>query len=222
MKFLLTSSGLSNPSIAKALFELVGKKPEETVVVFIPTAANVEEGGKEWLIDDLYNLKKQNFKSTDIVDISAISQEMWRPRIENGDVLVFSGGNTFHLIHWLNKSGLAQLLPEILKTRVYMGISAGSIVTTKNLSVSQSKKLYYEDLQGAPSKEGLGFFNFHFRPHLNSPHFPNVTRELLEEMAKELDGPLYAMDDQSALKIDGDKVEVVSEGEYLILNRTQS
>ena len=58
MKLLLTSSGITNKSIADALFELVGKKPEDTSVVFIPTASNVEVGDKEWFIDDLVALKK--------------------------------------------------------------------------------------------------------------------------------------------------------------------
>ena len=34
MKLLLTSSGLTNKSIVKALFELVGKKPEDTTRMF--------------------------------------------------------------------------------------------------------------------------------------------------------------------------------------------
>jgi dipeptidase E len=42
MKLLLTSAGITNKSIANALFELVGKSPEETTIVFIPTASNVE------------------------------------------------------------------------------------------------------------------------------------------------------------------------------------
>ena len=46
MKLLLTSAGLSNDSIANALFDLVGKKPEETTIVVIPTASNLEGGDK--------------------------------------------------------------------------------------------------------------------------------------------------------------------------------
>ena len=53
MKLLLTSGGITNKSIADALFELVGKKPEDTALVFIPTAANVETGDKSWFINDL-------------------------------------------------------------------------------------------------------------------------------------------------------------------------
>ncbi|MDD2516348.1 MAG: hypothetical protein PHF26_03980, partial [Candidatus Gracilibacteria bacterium] len=51
MKLLLTSSGLTNNSIVNALFELTEKKAEETSIVFIPTASNVELGDKGWLID---------------------------------------------------------------------------------------------------------------------------------------------------------------------------
>src|SRR5680860_576655 len=128
MKLLLTSNGLSNQSIVNALFELTGKPASETTIVFIPTAMNVARGGKNWFINDLYNIKKQGFKFIDIVDISALPKEIWLPKIESGDVLFFSGGNTYHLMYWLKESGLAELLPELLKTRVYAGISAGSII----------------------------------------------------------------------------------------------
>ena len=46
MKLLLTSGGIANKSIAKALFDLVGKKPKDTSIVFIPTASNVMRGNK--------------------------------------------------------------------------------------------------------------------------------------------------------------------------------
>ena len=57
MKLLLTSAGLSNKSIIKALKELTEKPFNELKLAFIPTAANVEEGDKDWLIRDLINCK---------------------------------------------------------------------------------------------------------------------------------------------------------------------
>ena len=63
MKLLLTSGGITNKSIANVLFSLTEKKPEDTTVVFIPTASNLATGDKDWLINDLINLKKLNFKS---------------------------------------------------------------------------------------------------------------------------------------------------------------
>ncbi|OGF52263.1 hypothetical protein A3H04_00085 [Candidatus Giovannonibacteria bacterium RIFCSPLOWO2_12_FULL_43_11c] len=224
MKFLLTSGGITNKSIAKALRELVGKKAKDIRIAFIPTAANIandDGGNKIWLIKDLYNLLKQGYKSIDIVDISALPKENWRGRLEAADVLFFGGGNTFYLRYWLKKSGFWKLLPKLLRTRVYAGISAGSMIASKNLALSQSRRLYYEKRNycGDGGEDGLGFFDFHFRPHLNSPHFPKVRREFLKKIAKEFTQPVYALDDKSALKISGNKIEIISEGKYLVLNK---
>ena len=218
MKLLLTSSGLTNQSIAKALFDLVGKPASETNIVFIPTAMNVGRGDKSWFITDLHNIQKQGCNFVDIVDISALPKDIWQPRIEVGDVLFFSGGNTSHLMYWLKQSGLADKLPELLKTRVYVGVSAGSIVTNPSIAVSsEDKKIYYEEKFGYKSEDALHFVDIYTRPHYNSADFPNARKEFIEKVAKETQLPVYALDDQSALKIVGDEIEVITEGEYLKL-----
>jgi dipeptidase E len=219
MKLLLTSNGLSNKSIADALFELVGKPASETVVAFIPTAMNIGVGDKDWFVDDLMNIKKQGVKCLDVVDISALPVEIWRPRLEAADVLFFSGGNTSHLMRWIVESGLKDLLPEFLKTKVWAGISAGSMVTNPTLSLSSSdKKIYYEEITGYKSEEALGYVDFYVRPHYNSAYFPKASKGYLEGIAREFKAKIYALDDMSALKIVDDVVEVVSEGDYLVLN----
>jgi dipeptidase E len=218
MKLLLTSNGLSNQTIAKALIELVGKPASETVVVFIPTAMNVTRGNKDWFINDLNNIQTQGFKAIDIVDISALTKEVWLPRMEKADVLFFSGGNTSHLMNWLKQSGLAEMIPEMLKTKVWAGISAGSMVTNPSLALSSAdKKIYYEEISGYKSEEALHLVDFYIRPHYNSAHYPDVNEANLREVMKEFHDPLYAIDDNSAVKVDGDKIEVVTEGQYLKL-----
>jgi dipeptidase E len=146
MKLLLTSSGVTNDVISKNLFEMLGKKPEETTLAFIPTASNVEMGDKDWLIENLISLKELNFKEISIVDISAVGRDIWEPQLREADVLFFEGGNTFHLMEWVERSGLAELLPEFLKTKVYIGSSAGSMITGPNLLLNISQQLYKEDL----------------------------------------------------------------------------
>jgi len=218
MKLLLTSNGLSNDSIARALFELVGKPAAETTLVFIPTAMNVARGDKGWFINDLYNIKKQGCKFIDIVDISALPKDIWLPKIERADVLFFSGGNTFHLMRWLKESGLAELLPELLKTRVYAGISAGSMVTNPSLALTpDDKREYYKDNFAYSDEEALHFVDFYIYPHFNAPGKPLARKEGLTERAKELGQTLYALDDQSALKVVDGNVEIVTEGECLKL-----
>lgn len=216
MKLLLTSNGLSNKSIAKALFELVEKEPSKTKIAFVPTAMNVTAGNKCWFIRDLHNIQSQEVEKIDIVDISALPKGVWLPRLEAADVLFFSGGSSFHLMRWIVESELRELLPELLKTRVWAGISAGSMVTNPTLALSSKDlKIYYENIFGYDSEEALGLVDFYIRPHFNSPDFPNAREGYLREMANGMQRTIYALDDQSALKIAGDHVEVISEGEYL-------
>ncbi len=218
MKLLLTSSGLTNQSIAQALFDLVGKKPEDISLVFIPTASNVEMGDKDWLINDLVNLRKQNFKSIGITDISAVAEKVWRPQLEEADVLFFEGGNSYHLMEWINKSGLVKILPELLQTKVYVGVSAGSMVTNPDLALNISQIAYEEDLDKTEDLAGLNYVDFYSLPHLNSEHFPQVRAVVIKELAQKETRKIYALDDNSALKIVDGQVEVISEGEYLIFN----
>lgn len=107
MKLLLSSAGLSNPSISKALEDLLGKPSKGVKLAFIPTAANVEPGDKSWMIDDLNNFRKAGFE-VDIVDISALPKEDWLPRLSEAEVLFLGGGNTFHLMHWVKLAGLKE------------------------------------------------------------------------------------------------------------------
>lgn len=218
MKLLLTSGGITNGSIAKALFNLVGKKPEDTSLVFIPTASNVGKGDKDWFIDDLINLKKQNFKCIDIADISAVDKKIWGPKFEEADILFFEGGNSYHLMEWINKSGLTTLLPDLLKTKVYVGVSAGSMVTNPDLALKISQLVYEEDFDRTEDMIGLNLVDFYFLPHLNSPYFKKLREADIREATKGMKKKIYAIDDNSAIKVIDEKIEIISEGKWFVIN----
>ena len=211
MKILLTSAGITNQSIAKALFDLVGKKPEETTVVYIPTASNIETGDKSWLIDTLISLKNIHFKSIEITDISAVSEKIWKPSLERADIIFFEGGNTYYLMEWINKSGLTTALPELLKNKVYVGVSAGSMVTNKDLALNIAQTLYCEDLDRDYELPGLNYVDFYFLPHLNSKYFPNLRENFVKETVKNMSEKIYVMDDDSTIKIVDSFIEIISE-----------
>lgn len=215
MKLLLTSAGLSNPSIVKAMEDLLGNSAKGVNLAFIPTAANVESGDKSWMIDDLNNFRKSGFQ-VDIVDISAVPKDVWLPRLQEAKVLFFGGGNTFHLMHCVKQSDLQNELPELLKSRIYAGISAGSCIAGPTI-YNSVQNLFGEKYE-LEIKEGLGLVSFQFIPHLNSPYFDKIREENLQVASKDLKEPVYALDDNSALKIVDNKVEVVSEGKYLTFN----
>jgi dipeptidase E len=220
MKLLLTSGGITNKKIAEALLDLVGKPASEINLAFISTAANVDTTSKEWFINDLNNIKQQKYKFIDIVDISALPKWNWQPRLEAANILFFCGGVTPHLMRWIEESGLKELLPELLKTRVFVGISAGSIVASPTLALSsKAKQVYYKEKFGYESGQGLNLVDFYFRPHLNTPGYPHTSKEALAEIAKQIPQTIYGIDDQMALKVFDGKVEIVGEGEYLVFNQ---
>src|SRR6185312_15506343 len=174
MKLLLTSNGLNVPAIADALTDLAGKPPAKTNIAVITTAESPEPGDKGWLVNDLRRVKDQGYAFLDILDFAAIPRRLWQPRLETADILFFFGGNPYHLLDCLRLSGLADLLPELLKTRVYAGISAGSSVAGLSLTLSSEKDYYPEGLDANRTAPDLGFVPFLVRSHLNNPKFPHV------------------------------------------------
>ncbi|MGD0728781.1 MAG: Type 1 glutamine amidotransferase-like domain-containing protein [Candidatus Micrarchaeaceae archaeon] len=208
MKILITSTGITNKSISNALKELVGKNVK-IKIAFIPTAANESDGEKDWLIKNYNECEKVG--TVDIVDISALKKKSWFPRLKEANVIVVGGGWTAYLMEWFIKSGLKNELPKLLKTRVYVGISAGGIILAKTIQ-ARSEFLYGDEVNKAPA--GLSYINFNFRPHLNSPYFPKVRDKYLKTVAERLTGDLYALDDNSAIIYINGKIKVVSEGKW--------
>ena len=49
---------------------------------------------------------------------------------------------------------------------------------------------------------------------MNSEWFKKMRRKNIEKVGQEISKTIYALDDNSALKIIDDKIEVISEGEY--------
>lgn len=56
------------------------------------------------------------------------------------------------------------------------------------------------------------------RAHLNSRWAPNARNEIIAKKVAKLTDRVYALDDNSALKIIDGKIEVVSEGEWKLFN----
>lgn len=218
MKLLLTSSGVTNKTIENALLDLLGRPYKDSNIAFIPTAANIEVGDKNWLVNDMNNFRILGFNIFDVVDISAVSKKIWRTSLEAADIIVFGGGNVAYLSEWLCKSGLDKLLPKMLEDKIYVGISAGSMVATKIVSLSSASILYYEKSGELKTNKGLGLINFEIWPHLNSKWFPKVTVPYLQKLAPKIPKTLYAIDDESALKVVDEKIKVVTEGVWKKFN----
>jgi dipeptidase E len=233
-KLLLTSAGISNDSIQKALVALLGKPLGEASALFIPTAIYAYPVGitHGWQI--LQGQGELGWKTLGILELTALPglpKELWLPQIEATDAIIVGGGNKFYLSYWMERSGLFELLPRLLREgKVYVGISAGSMMVTSSLNFDQEylrKAGVYRDDEfdeAMPSAAGsartLGLVDFVIRPHLDASYFPQATLENVEKWAARADKPLYALDDQSALKVTDGKVEVISQGKWRFYGRS--
>lgn len=214
MKLLLTSQGLSNNSIINALGDLVGKKFEDCYLVYIPTASHGAIGDKKWFVLNLSNVARLNFKRFDIVDIAVVEKKIWWDSFKEADIVYFEGGNASFLLKWLVKTGLDKELSKLIKNKVYVGSSAGSIITNKTIWAASN---YILDSKIKEVPKGLGLVDFYFRPHFNSEDKATINNDSLLEISKKNPNEvIYAMDNDSALKVIDGKIEIVSEGKYEI------
>lgn len=211
MKLLLTSAGLSNETIAKTLEELVGKSPSETKVAVVTTAANVEVGNKDWFIRQFTNLHSHGYVWTDAVDISAADVD-WKSRLSNADVILVGGGNTFHLLNQARRTGFGEWLAGPIGSKVYVGISAGSILVTPSVAIAGIDNGDVNHV-GLTDLSGLGLVDFEVSPH--TPE--NVSHEGNAAYRSTIENALYELDDNSAVAVDDRKVNVVSEGVWKVL-----
>ncbi len=62
--------------------------------------------------------------------------------------------------------------------------------------------------------ETLKLVDFSIFPHLDHEMLPGNTMAAAEKWAAEMQGPAYAIDDQTAIKVVEGAVEVISEGHW--------
>lgn len=214
MKLLLTSGGISNQKISNALKKMLNKDFTESSLAYIPTALNVEDGDKSWAIQSLKNIKKCGFKYIDIVDISVLKKEIWLDRLNRADVIYFEGGNTFHLMRSMTKSGFSNEIKNLFNRRIWVGVSAGSMVVAPDLCLELSQQLYKEDLQEKKNLHGLNLVDFYILPHLNSKWFKELTGKAVRVHSKNYKHTIYLINDKSAVMVNNGIVEVVGTGKY--------
>jgi dipeptidase E len=217
LKLLLTSGGVTNPSIHSALVQLLGKPIAECSALCVPTAqwghpmcgpTSVRGFVAAEPKPDWQYLSGLGWASLGVLELTAlptIGAERWVPWVREADVLLVDGGDATYLCHWMRESGLADLLPS-LPDKVWVGVSAGSMVMTPRIGA------YFVEWPSAPDDRTLGVVDFSIFPHLDA--FPTNTLAHAERWAAEVGVPAYAIDEQTAIKVVDGSVEVVSEGQW--------
>jgi dipeptidase E len=217
-RLLLTSAGISNATIRDALLDLLGRPIEDCTALCIPTAMyghpDVGPGVGVWKFvagRSDQPMAELGWKSVGLLELTAlpsIDQERWVPVVRETDVLLVSGGDALYLCHWMGRCGLTDLLPSLDDT-VWIGMSAGSMVMTPRIG---KEFVGWEAPLG--DDRTLGLVDFSIFPHLDHESLPENTFAHAETWAADLGCPAYAIDDETAIRVVGGAVEVVSEGHW--------
>jgi dipeptidase E len=217
MKLLLTSAGVTNPSIHEALVGLLGKPIAESDALCIPTGAYghpMSGPGSAWRFISGHSRQPMcelGWKSLGVLELTALSsigEERWVPWVQETDVLLVNGGDAVYLCHWMQQSGLADLLPSLHET-VYVGFSAGSMVLTPRVGED-----FVQWRSPTGGDETLGVVDFSIFPHVDHVDLPDNSMAEAERWAAGIPNPSYAIDDESAIRVSDGSVEVVSEGHW--------
>lgn len=239
IKLLLTSSGITNESIRDALMQLLGKPISEADALFIPTGVYPFAGGPNyawWPIGGKmqHRLVGLGWKTIGLLELTAltsIDKAIWRQAIADADALLVWGGDPLYLAHWFAQSGLGELLINLEKDLVYVGVSAGSMAVCSLFGETYSKPragsgtpltsetLTFDTDKGPVSTtlmtaNGIGLTEFAIIPHYNNPDHPDACGANAAQWAAKIPAPVYAIGEQAAIRVEQGRIEVISEGDW--------
>lgn len=215
MKLLLCSEGFHTENTVQACVELCGKPKNEISIAIINEAYAVESGDKRWVLNNLNDVASNFPAEIDLINLLALSLDEVEQRIMAKDVVFVVGGHTDYQMYVFQKTGFANLLPKILVSKVYVGSSAGSMVTGRRVSSGAYHELYGER-ETFGVREYLGLVDFALKPHMNSPHFPHNRPEILERVAADMTFPVYGLQDDSAIVVDDYEQRFIGTPPYVV------
>ena len=179
---ILTSSLYESIELVKKFLD---KNTESKKILFIPTAANVEEYKKYMHLTqkafEHFGYEVENF------DVSVFSEEIAKEKLSEAKIVFISGGNTFYLLQELKRKNLTSYLKEKIENGLlYIGESAGSVIAAPDIeyaSIVDDKTLATE----LDDYVGLNLVDFYIVPHFKEEPFVEGSRNTVELYKDKLD-----------------------------------
>ena len=215
MKLLLTSGGVTNPTIEAALVELLGKPDRRRRRPLHPDRAvgspDVRPGRRSGV--------RRRWTT---VAAGRHGLEVGRPARAHGAAdhrrraLGAVGPGRRRAARRRRRCDLPLPLDAGVRTgrpaAVTDGDGLGRGERRQHGDDAADRRRDFVEWAGAPDDRTLGVVDFSIFPHLDV--FPDNTLDAAERWAEEIGGPAYVLDDQSAIQVVDGAVEVISEGQW--------
>ncbi|MCT7610273.1 Type 1 glutamine amidotransferase-like domain-containing protein [Aliarcobacter butzleri] len=206
MKKLFLASSFKDVANIFADFE---KDLKGKTVTFIPTASKVEK------VVFYVNSGKKALQKLGLIidelDISTASNDEINSKLRNNDFIYITGGNTFFLLQELKKTGADKIIiDEINKGKLYIGESAGAIVTSAN--VEYAKRM--DDVKKAPNLtefSGLNLVDIYVIPHYTNFPFEKTVEKIIKDYSSKLN--LSPISNKDAILVVDNKIDFIQSKE---------
>ncbi|MBU6214781.1 Type 1 glutamine amidotransferase-like domain-containing protein [Patescibacteria group bacterium] len=230
MKLLLTSNGFINTTIEKDFLDLINNRTNLKVAI-IPTAGDpiewvpLKEGDDSYdnfvpkLVGqsndgkgEYYDYFKNKGCDVIIVDLKDDTNAI-QEKLQNADIIFVGGGDVNYLLDWAKKARLDTYLKDILnKDVLYIGLSAGNGLLMPDIGLT-----WWEPTMKA-DHAGFGIVDFDIVVHQKEDDQLKNTEKLIErkkyyQTVTKYPWKTYLVKDGQAIKVIGDAVEHIGEGE---------
>lgn len=201
MKKLFLSSSFQDVTNIFTEFEkdLIGK-----TVTFIPTASIVEKV-TFYVTSGKKALEKMGL-IVDELEVSTASTDEITSKIKQNDFIYVTGGNTFFLLQELKRTGADHLIiDEVNAGKLYIGESAGAIVTSPNIEYAKGMDSEKE-APGLDNLDALGLVDFYTVPHHTNQPFKKAAQSIIDAYSATLQ--VSPISNYDAILVSGNKLEI--------------
>ena len=211
MKLLLTSDGLTSNKLVDSFKKLLVKPLIDVKVLMISSGPEDKKDidRKNKILGYIRNFEKPLIK-VGVPENNFIVLLMSHPEKVNFndfDVVFFCGGNTYLYLSLIKKLGLDKQIKDFVNHEgLYVGISAGSILTGPSIESAGIGK--NRDVNGVGLRDltGLGLVKFTILPHFNLEDRTEVLSEIKEA---KLGYVCHVLNDGEAILVKGNTIKKV-------------
>ncbi len=203
---LLTSSGMYGSR--QEILNILPKPAYDIRVAHIITASNPEVD-KTYMNKDRELMREAHFNIKDI-DIENKNKAQLMQELKDMDIIYVQGGNTFYLLKQIRMTGFDKVVKKLIKKGViYIGVSAGSIVTGK--TIETAKWLGDENTVNLKNLKGLKLVPFNIFVHYKQDYDEIIRKEQKKSWHK-----LKILSDTQALLVLNREVTLLGTGEEVV------
>ncbi len=203
MKLFLTSYLAGTKGLAQKFLA----QTDMQNILFIPTAANVEE--YRGYVDEGIAALKEMGCVVAILDVATTPHNESVQAIKNSDCLCVSGGNTFFLLQELKRNGLLDLIKQKVQDGMpYIGESAGAIIACPDIAYNQimDDKTVATELT---DYSGMNLVDYYVLPHNGEFPFVETTAQTIKVYGEKIN--LVPLNNSQAVIVENKDSSILTE-----------